>query len=145
MQELLVVFIHGYSVTSLETYGELPLRLRNEAASRNISLKIEDIFLGRYVSFNDHVRLADVATALHNALQAQIPNDKSFVCITHSTGGPVARLWLHTYFGKEKKKSPMSHLIMLSPANHGSALAQLGKSRLSRVRSWMDGVEAGQG
>ena len=39
----------------------------------------------------------------------------------------------------------MSHLIMLAPANYGSALAQLGKQRLSRIKSWFEGVEPGQG
>jgi hypothetical protein len=33
---------------------------------------------------------------------------------------------------------------MLAPPNHGSALAQLGKSRLSRMKFWLDGVEPGQ-
>jgi hypothetical protein len=39
----------------------------------------------------------------------------------------------------------MSHLVMLAPANFGSALAQLGKSRLAAIRSWFNGVEPGQG
>ena len=39
----------------------------------------------------------------------------------------------------------MSHLIMLAPANFGSALAQLGKGRLSRMKFWLGGVEPGQG
>lgn len=39
----------------------------------------------------------------------------------------------------------MSHLIMLAPANFGSALAHLGKGRLSRIKSWFGGVEPGQG
>jgi len=33
---------------------------------------------------------------------------------------------------------------MLAPANHGSALAQLGKSRLGRIKSFFEGVEPGQ-
>jgi hypothetical protein len=39
----------------------------------------------------------------------------------------------------------MSHLIMLAPANYGSALAQLGKGRLSRLKFWFGGLEPGQG
>jgi hypothetical protein len=39
----------------------------------------------------------------------------------------------------------MSHLIMLAPANFGSALAQLGKGRIGRLKSWVGGVEPGQG
>jgi hypothetical protein len=38
----------------------------------------------------------------------------------------------------------MSALVMLAPPNHGSALAQLGKGRLSRLKSWVQGVEPGQ-
>jgi hypothetical protein len=34
---------------------------------------------------------------------------------------------------------------MLAPANYGSALAQLGKERLGRLKSWFGGVEPGQG
>jgi hypothetical protein len=34
---------------------------------------------------------------------------------------------------------------MLAPANHGSALAVIGKERIGRVKSWLDGVEPGQG
>jgi len=34
---------------------------------------------------------------------------------------------------------------MLAPANYGSALAQLGKGRLGRIKSWFGGVEPGQG
>ena len=33
---------------------------------------------------------------------------------------------------------------MLAPANHGSALAQLGKSRLGRIKSFFEGIEPGQ-
>lgn len=39
----------------------------------------------------------------------------------------------------------MSHLIMLAPANFGSALAVLGKGRLGRMKSWFGGIEPGQG
>lgn len=39
----------------------------------------------------------------------------------------------------------MSHLVMLAPANFGSALAQLGKSRVSRLKSWAQDVEPGAG
>jgi hypothetical protein len=39
----------------------------------------------------------------------------------------------------------MSHLVMLAPANFGSALAQLGAGRLSRIKTWFQGVEPGTG
>lgn len=148
MRPLTLVFVHGYSVTQLDTYGELPLRLRNEGKDHGIDITIETIFLGRYISFNDEVKLADISRALETAIQQQIlandPNTR-FICITHSTGGPVVRNWWHHYYKNSTTLSPMSHLIMLAPANHGSALAQLGKSKLSRIKAWFDNVEPGQG
>jgi hypothetical protein len=145
MASLLIVFVHGYSVTNLDTYGELPLRMRNEAIARGYDVKIENLFLGRYISFNDEVRLHDVSRAMQAAVQTQIPSGTRFICITHSTGGPVVRNWWHLFYQNQPNTvCPMSHLIMLAPANHGSALAQLGKTRLSRVKSWFDGAEPGQ-
>jgi hypothetical protein len=145
MGKLVFVFVHGYSVTNLDTYGELPLRLRNEAQARGMEAKTEHIFLSRYISFSDEVRLNDLSKALQFAIQQQLPKEEKFICITHSTGGPLVRNWWYMFYSNETKLTcPMSHLIMLAPANHGSALAQLGKTRLSRVKSWFDGVEPGQ-
>lgn len=144
MRDLLLVFVHGYSVTNTDTYGGLPQRLLNEAQQRGFNARVENIFLGRYISFNDEVRLDDVSRAFENAVKEQIPAGTRFVCITHSTGGPVVRNWWVNFYKDRSLLCPMSHLIMLAPANHGSSLAQLGKTRLSRVKSWFDGVEPGQ-
>ena len=143
MQSIKLVFVHGYSVTNLDTYGELPLRLRAEAAQAGINIQVEEIFLGRYISFDDVVRLDDVSKAFEAAMRDTVPNGTRFMCITHSTGGPVIRNWWNMYY--KSGICPMSHLIMLAPANYGSALAQLGKGKLSRLASWFDGVEPGQG
>jgi hypothetical protein len=137
-----LVFVHGWSVTNLNTYGGLPQRMAGEALRRGVPLKIASIYLGRYISFHDEVTLADIARALQAAL-ADRPDLTDFVCITHSTGGPVVRLWWETYYSD--KPCPISHLIMLAPANFGSALAQLGKGKLSRLKSFFEGVEPGQG
>lgn len=143
-----IVFVHGYSVTNVDTYGELPLRLREEAKTAGLNLQVEEIFLGRYVSFNDDVRLNDISRAFKTAVNEQLSNlvaaGNRFICITHSTGGPVIRDWWNRYYNTMGKPCPMSHLIMLAPANFGSALAQLGKGKLSRLKSWFDGVEPGQ-
>jgi hypothetical protein len=147
MQSLLFVFVHGYSVSNLDTYGELPNRLILEASGRGYQARVENIFLARYITFNDEVRLDDISRALETALREQVitPGDGSrFVCITHSTGGPLVRTWWQNYYMGQNTTCPMKHLIMLAPANHGSALAQLGKSKLSRIKSWLDGVEPGQ-
>ena len=54
--EITLVFVHGWSVTNLDTYGELPLRLKTEAAQQNVFINIKNIFLGKYISFNDEVQ-----------------------------------------------------------------------------------------
>lgn len=146
-----VVFVHGWSVTNTDTYGGLPARLRAEAAALGINIQIQEIYLGRYISFHDEVRLSDISRAFRTAVQDElsgyVANGVRFVCITHSTGGPVVRDWWQRYYGLDSngEPCPMSHLVMLAPANFGSALAQLGKGRLSRMKSWFEGVEPGQG
>ena len=151
MAALLVIFVHGWSVTNTDTYGELPARLIAEAAkSGGPRLDVQHIHLGQYVSFRDEVRIADISRAFDAALAGVLKDagaNRRFVCITHSTGGPVVRDWFDRTYAQSKRvsESPMSHLIMLAPANFGSALAQLGKSRLAAIKSWFDGVEPGQG
>lgn len=144
-----LVFVHGWSVTNLNTYGQLPIRLRTELAAANEPANIHEIWLGRYISFHDEVRLADISRAFQAAIDDQlaplIANGERFACITHSTGGPVIRDWWNRYWKGNTNQCPMLHCIMLAPANFGSALAQLGKGTLSRLKSWMDGVQPGQG
>lgn len=144
-----VVLVHGWSVHNTSTYGELPARL--EAESNNeIQLDIHNIWLGKYVSFQDEVQLDDISRAFESALRNELDAASlktKCVCITHSTGGPVIRNWIYKYYIATGKMSecPVSHLIMLAPANFGSALAILGKMRLSRIKSWIEGVEPGKG
>lgn len=150
-ENAVIVFVHGWSVTNTDTYGGLPVRLRCEAEALKLNVRIEELFLGRYISFHDEVRLSDISRAFRTALADELSDllqaGTRFVCITHSTGGPVVRDWWHRYYESDPQAGicPMSHLIMLAPANFGSALAQLGKGRLSRLKSWFEGVEPGQG
>lgn len=145
MQIITVVFVHGWSVTNLNNYGSLPERLRMEGLKNNVDIQVKDIFLGRYISFHDEVRLPDISRAFNTALADQLSNVSRYVCITHSTGAPVIRDWWNRYCKDKASKCSMSHLIMLAPANFGSALAQLGKGTLSRLSSWWNNVEPGQG
>ncbi|MFV0590216.1 MAG: esterase/lipase family protein [Draconibacterium sp.] len=149
LKKINLVFVHGYSVTNLNTYGELPLRLKAEGAARNFEIEVEEIHLGQYISFDDEVQLDDISRAFETAVNEQLAHlltaNERFVCITHSTGGPLVRNWWSTYYyHKPGSTCPMSHLIMLAPANFGSALAQLGKGRISRLKSWIEGIEPGQ-
>ncbi|MDX5298094.1 MAG: phospholipase [Gammaproteobacteria bacterium] len=143
----LLLFVHGWGVTRTDTYGGLPACL----AASMAALDVVDVWLGRYVSFRDSVRLDDVAQAFDAAVRdvlAGYPPHTRFACITHSTGGPVLRAWLSRYWidnGRwAQTPCPLSHLIMLAPPNFGSALAPLGKGRLGRMKALFNGVEPGQ-
>ena len=143
-----LIFVHGWSVTNTDTYGELPEALSAVASSYGLELRIQHLYLGKYVSFHDEVTLDDIARAFNRALR-DLPGNNGeigeFSCITHSTGGPVVRYWVDRYYGARKLEScPLQHLVMLAPANHGAALAVLGKERVSRIKSWFSGVEPGQ-
>src|SRR5882757_4111633 len=136
-----IVFVHGWSVTNTDTYGALPSWL----AAQSPEFNIQGVFLGKYISFIDTVTLDDIAPAfqqaLHDALGAKISD--GFACITHSTGGPADRLWSKLFYADKLAACPMRHLLMLAPANHGSALAQLGKGTLGRFKAFLEGVEPG--
>ncbi|MFA7347530.1 MAG: alpha/beta hydrolase [Desulfurivibrionaceae bacterium] len=143
-----LIFVHGWSVTNTDTYGGLPEALVAAAGAYHLDLSIQHINLGRYISFHDEVTVDDIARALDQALHDLPGNAQAiqpFSCITHSTGGPVVRHWINRYFGAGRlAQLPLRHLVMLAPANHGSALAVLGKERVGRIKAWFSGVEPGQ-
>lgn len=146
----IVVLVHGWSVRNTQTYGQLPARLRREARRRGLALDVRNIWLSKYISFHNEVRLEDISEAFEAALRrelgAELDAGRRFAVITHSTGGPVIRDWLQReYLRTGRKTCPVSHLIMLAPANFGSALAQLGKTRIARLKAWFEGVEPGLG
>ncbi len=145
---MIVIFVHGWSVTHTNTYGELPQWLESQSKDGKLDIQVGNIYLGHYISFDDTVTVDDIARAFDHAVRDEIADKlrdgERFACITHSTGGPVVRKWMDLYFKNNLAKCPLSHLIMLAPANHGSALAQLGKSRLGRIKSFFEGIEPGQ-
>ena len=147
---MIVILVHGWSVSHTNTYGELAARLKAEARRpRGVDLDVRNIWLSKYVSFRDEVRLEDLSRAFEAAIRRELRRElnagRRFACITHSTGGPVVRDWWDRFYMASGKPCPMSHLVMLAPANFGSALAQLGKGRLSRIQSWFQGVEPRHG
>jgi hypothetical protein len=141
-----LVFVHGWSVTSTSTYGQLPQQVQQQASAAGLPLTLADIWLSEYVSFDDAVTMPDLVRAFDHALRDLHLLDASFACITHSTGGPVIREWLRAQRDKPATHSTirLSHLVMLAPANFGSALAQLGKNMFGRIKSWFAGVDPGQ-
>ena len=145
---MMLIFVHGWSVTDTGTYGGLPAALIKNAPA-DLNLQVTHIYLSKYVSFADEVAVDDLARGMEHAVNdeviPQLAKDERFACITHSTGGPVARKWIDLFYRGKLAKCPISHLVMLAPANHGSALAQLGKSRLSRMKFFIDGLQPGKG
>jgi len=145
---MLIVFVHGWSVTNTDTYGGLPLALQSSVGGQ-LNIQVQHLMLAKYVSFADEVKVDDIARgmqhAVNNEVLPKLAAGEKFVCITHSTGGPVVREWLSQYYEHNFPQCPMSHLIMLAPANHGSALAQLGKGKLARMKFFTEGVEPGIG
>src|SRR5687768_4951757 len=125
---MLIVFVHGWSVTNTDTYGGLPAALVKNA---KFELSVTHLYLAKYISFADEVKVDDIARGMQQAVATEVlpklKRGERFACITHSTGAPVVRTWIDLYFRDTLDKCPLSHLVMLAPANHGSALAQLGK------------------
>jgi hypothetical protein len=126
----------------------LPAALRALASQNGLQLDITDVFLGRYISFRDEVRMDDLERAVDRAVRDALgAGDRPiprFSCITHSTGGPVMRCWVERYHGAAGLATcPLEHLVMLAPANHGSSLAQLGKAVVGRLKAWAEGIEPG--
>jgi hypothetical protein len=141
-----LVFVHGWSVTSTSTYGDLPAALRDRATQAGATLRVLDIHLSEYVTFDDKIGMDDIVRAFDHALRGLSLPDGRFDCVTHSTGGPVVIAWL-----RAQREHPtlyaqvrLTRAIMLAPAHFGSALAKLGKSAVGRLKAWFDGVEPGQ-
>ncbi len=98
----LVIFVHGWSVTSTGTYGYFPERLVAEAKKSGWPLQVRHVFLAKYVSFRDEVTVDDIVRGFENAIRSElgdaIKDGRRVACITHSTGGPVVRTWWHRFY-----------------------------------------------
>ena len=73
-----LIFVHGWSVTNTDTYGELPEALGAVASSYGLALEVQHLYLGKYVSFHDEVTLDDIARALNRALRDLPGNDGAY-------------------------------------------------------------------
>jgi len=133
-----IILVHGYSVRTLDTYGMLPQLLANEG------YKPEYIFLSAFDSLNDDITCNDLANALeYRAIQLESAGlDMSETAvISHSTGSMVVRRWMLNR-RKNKEKLP-SHFISLAGANHGSTLAQMGKTQIAYLFRELGGTSVG--
>lgn len=67
-----IVFVHGWSASHTDTYGELPQRLVAEAQAAGEEIAIENLWLSRYVSFRDEVRMPDLTWAMERAVERDL-------------------------------------------------------------------------
>ena len=144
-----VFLVHGWSVDSTSTYQALHVKL---AAS---GYQLHEVFLGRYVSLDDHVEVADLARAMHKALTNVLGKGswkkERFHVVTHSTGALVVRHWIsELYAGKRLEGKPLRNVVFLAGPQFGSRLAHHGRSMLAHIK-WggetgkriLDGLELG--
>ncbi len=120
--------VHGYSVYELNTYGRIPMLL---AAS---GVQPQNILLSAYISLDDRVSCGDLAIALDDHIAGLGLTDddlRQTAMVCHSTGAIVTRRWILNRLAKGRGLP--SHLITAAGANHGSSLAQVGRTAIARV------------
>jgi len=111
-----LILIHGWSDSSAS------FKLLAKIIETQIGRQVQAINLADYVSMDDEVTLYDLAAAMQAAwLTHKLPTaPNSADIIAHSIGALVIRTWLNYY---SKTKPPIKNLLLLAPANFGSALA----------------------
>ncbi len=133
-----VFLVHGWSVTETTTYQAL-----HEQLARN-GFDLKEVYLGRYVSLDDHVEVRDLARAMHLALRTPECLGRGqwktpFHIITHSTGALVVRQWIvRHYKGKRCAAKPLKNVVFLAGPHFGSRLAHHGRSMLAHAAYWGD-------
>lgn len=136
--DLPVLIIHGWSDAS-GSFRPFARFLREHGAD------VKEIFLADYLSMRDEITLADVGFAMIRALRDRDDlslERHSFDVVVHSTGGLVVREFLRQFCrdadgNPDARRTPVRNLLMLAPANFGSALAKMGKSMVGRLfKGW---------
>ncbi len=127
-----VLFVHGYSETSLGAYYLFP-QLLSQAG-----LNVQPIVLSAFDSLDDQISISDLAAALDDHISSleRLPlgwDTANSAIICHSTGALIARRWMLDRLQANNDLVP-SHLITMAGANHGSTLAQAGKSVLGYLQ-----------
>jgi hypothetical protein len=133
-----IIFIHGYSEQSLGAYYNFPTRV-----SAATGIPSTEIYLSAFDSLDDDVTIGDLADALESRIVALESNGVAIgdaAVIAHSTGALVARRWILDRVLRNRVRSGVSpapatlavpsHFVSMAGSNHGSTLAQFGKSLL---------------
>jgi hypothetical protein len=120
-----VLLVHGYSVRTLNSWGQLPQLLQASGFAP------ASIFLSDFVTLDDRVSCDDLAHALDGQIEKLALDLGSTAIIAHSTGAIVTRRWLLNR--RAAAQALPSHFISCAGANHGSTLAQLGITELAHI------------
>ncbi|KRU81953.1 esterase/lipase family protein [Pseudomonas aeruginosa] len=126
-----IVIVHGWSDDS-KSFRRLAEQLEAWFGSAPTQIRLAD-----WVSLQDDVTYADLATALDRAWTASGLSraPRSVDVVVHSAGALVLRDWLTRRF--TPASAPVKRLLMLAPANFGSPLAHKGRSFIGRVlKGW---------
>ena len=99
---------------------------------------MQPIVLSAFDSLDDQISISDLAAALDDHISSlerlQLGWDTATSAIVcHSTGALIARRWMLDRIQAGNDHIP-SHLISMAGANHGSTLAQAGKSVLGYLQ-----------
>jgi hypothetical protein len=135
------LLVHGYSEQSLNSYGKFPEALADTAPE----LK-DTIVLSAFESLDDGVTIDDLADGLElqmRELEKTGWNTADAVVFAHSTGALVARRWIVKRLGTAALLP--THFITMAGANHGSTLAQLGRTSLGYAHQHLLKNSAGVG
>jgi hypothetical protein len=124
-----ILFVHGYSESSLGTYNQFPQVLAQADPA------IAKSALAAFDSLDDSITIDDLADAMETRVamlesQGWVLSDVGVIC--HSTGALIARRWILNRLAAGKPIP--SHLITLAGANHGSTLAHMGKTPLGYLQ-----------
>jgi hypothetical protein len=121
-----LVLVHGYasSGAAFSTWRDAFVK-----AGR----KVEEIFIGSYVTLNNEVTVDDIANGFQHALHDKDLDRAPFDAIVHSTGMLVMRSWLTASNPVVPRRGLLKHLVALAPATFGSPIASKGRSLLGRI------------
>ena len=123
-----VLFVHGYSVRTLNSWGRLPALLQADG------FNAASIYLSAFVTLDDYITCDDLAAGLEKQVVALVADGLDLTntaIIAHSTGAIVARRWL---LNRRASGAPMpGRFLSAAGANHGSPVAQLGRTELAYV------------
>ncbi len=123
-----VLLVHGYSVRQLSAYARFPALLAAHGIPNS------NILLSAFLSLDDAVTCDDLAGALEDHVtkfEAASGTIGRTALLCHSTGAIVARRWI---LNRATAGRPLpSHLVSFAGANHGSTLAQVGRTIIARL------------